>query len=229
MDTGKYNLDQEKYDALVREMCAKSPPITLTSEYADWITTNQLQFLVRLARYKFVAKMIKKTDRVLEVGSGSGLGSIFLAQHCAHVKGIEVKTTEVEQAKSLNRRKNVEFIAGDLFDWPKSRSYDVVVGLDVIEHMEIEDGRRLLDAMIGQLNDTGMLIIGSPSIYSYPYQSPLSHASHVKCYDREELVELVDGFCGRTIAFSMNDEIVHTGNPKMAWYYFVLGFMPKLP
>jgi hypothetical protein len=25
----------------------------------------------------------------------------------------------------------------------------------------------------------------------------------------------------------MNDEIVHTGHPKLAWYYIVLGFMPR--
>jgi hypothetical protein len=26
----------------------------------------------------------------------------------------------------------------------------------------------------------------------------------------------------------MNDEIVHTGHPKLAWYYFVIGFMPRV-
>ena len=171
--------------------------------------------------------MIKPTDRLLEVGSGSGLGSIFLAQHCAHVTGLDVKTTEVEEAKAINRRQNVEFVAGDLFDWPRSHAFDVVVALDVIEHLTPENGLRLLDGLVGQLKDTGMLVIGSPSVYSWPHQGALSQASHIKCYDLDELTAVIDRFCGRTIRFSMNDELVHTGHSKMAWYYFVLGFMPR--
>jgi hypothetical protein len=31
----------------------------------------------------------------------------------------------------------------------------------------------------------------------------------------------------RTFAFSMNDELVHTGHHKLAWYYFVIGVMPR--
>jgi len=30
------------------------------------------------------------------------------------------------------------------------------------------------------------------------------------------------------ITYSMNDEVVHTGHHKMAWFYFVLCFCPKL-
>jgi hypothetical protein len=25
----------------------------------------------------------------------------------------------------------------------------------------------------------------------------------------------------------MNDEIVHTGHPKLAWYYIILGVLPQ--
>jgi hypothetical protein len=37
----------------------------------------------------------------------------------------------------------------------------------------------------------------------------------------------MDGYFDRTLAFSMNDEIVHTGHPKLAWYYIVLGLLPR--
>jgi hypothetical protein len=74
----------------------------------------------------------------------------------------------------------------------------------------------------------GIVIIGTPSIHSYPYQGKYSQAAHIKCYDRDELDALMDSFFGRTVPFSMNDEIVHTGHPKLAWYYFALGFAPGL-
>ncbi len=227
VDIGSYNRDPERYRQLVDELYANNPSITLPPEYASFVKDNLLRLLIRLARYKFVARLIKKDDRVLEVGCGSGLGSIFLSQHCAHVTGLEVKTTEVEEARGINRRENVEFVVGDLFYLEAAQKYDVVVNLDVIEHMPVEQGRKLVAAMARHLRPTGMLVIGTPSIYSYQYQSPLSQASHVKCYDQAELLSLIDDYFGRTLAFSMNDEVVHTGFQKMAWYYFVLALIPK--
>jgi SAM-dependent methyltransferase len=227
-DPGIYNRDQELYAKLVRELYERYPDgVTLSAEYAEFVTSNLLHLLIRLARYKFVARMLKKTDRVLEVGCGSGLGATFLSQHCAHVTGIDVKTGEIEDARRLSRRSNVEFKVADLFKAADLGLYDAVVNLDVIEHMPPNEGRKLVKAMAGHLQPTGMLILGSPSVYSWKYQSPFSQASHVHCYDQAELVALVDEFFSRTLPFSMNDEIVHTGHPKMAWYYFILALIPK--
>jgi SAM-dependent methyltransferase len=227
IDIGPYNQDPEKYQKLVEDLYKDNPAITLSPEYAHFVKDDLLRLLIRLARYKFVARMIKKTDRLLEVGSGSGLGSIFLAQHCAKVIGMDVKAGEIEEARSINKRKNVEFREEDFFSLDVSEKYDVIVALDVIEHMAVEKGRELISNMARHLEPTGMAVIGTPSIYSFEYQGELSKASHVKCYDQQELVSLVDEYFGRTLAFSMNDELVHTGHPKMAWYYFILALMPE--
>lgn len=227
VDIGSYNLDPERYKKLIDELYEAYPSITLPARFAYFIQEDMLRLLILLARYKFVARLIKKKDRVLEVGCGSGLGSIFLSQHCAHVTGLDVKESEIEEAKAINKRENVEFITCDLFDLEPSARYDVIVNLDVIEHMPVEQGHKFIDAMTRHLEPTGMLAIGTPSIYSYQYQSPLSQASHVKCYDQEELVTLVENYFHRTLVFSMNDEMVSTGYPKMAWYYFVLAFLPR--
>ena len=228
-DPGTYNRDQDLYAKLIRELYERHPDgVTLSAEYAEFVQSNLLHLLIRLARYKFVAKMLKKTDRVLEVGCGSGLGATFLSQHCAHVTGIDVKNGEVEDARRLSKRTNVEFKVADLFKAEDLGLFDAVVNLDVIEHMEPPEGRKLVEGMARRLRPTGMMILGSPSVYSWKYQSPFSQASHIHCYDQAELVALVDEFFGRTLPFSMNDEIVHTGHPKMAWYYFILALMPKV-
>ncbi len=228
LDVGTYHYDKKLFKKLMTELYAHYPDgVTLPPEYAEHVENNLLRFLIRLARYKFVARLVKKTDRVLEVGCGSGVGCIFLAQHSAHVTGIDANSSEIQEAKKINRRKNVSFELQDLFQLPENQKFDVVIALDVIEHMTKKTAHKFLAAMVSHLEPNGMLVIGTPSIHSYKYQGELSRASHIKCYDQNELVELIDRYCARTLPFSMNDEVVHTGHPKMAWYYFILGFLPK--
>jgi len=219
--------DDEIYAQLVREQEAHFPSITLAPEYAELFEINTLQILIKLARYKFACRMLKRTDSILEVGSGTGLGGMFLSQHCHDVTGLEIKPNDHAASIAVNRRDNVKFLHQSLYDYPSEAKHDVVVSIDVLEHMSMEDGRRFIAKMVSHLKPSGMMILGTPSIHSYPYQSKYSRAAHVKCYDQPELVGLMDDFFIRTLPFSMNDEIVHTGHPKMAWYYFVIGMMPK--
>lgn len=220
--------DLQKYEQLVAEQHARFPEITLPPEYAELFEINTLQILIKLARYKFVARILKPSDDVLEVGSGTGIGAIFLAQHANSVTGLEFKPHDHAAAVKVNRRDNVTFYHKSLYDFDAAgRKFDIVVSIDVIEHMQIEDGGRFLAALSALCKDDGMVVIGSPSIHSFPYQSAYSKAAHIKCYDQVELVALMDAYFARTIAFSMNDEIVHTGHPKLAWYYFVIGILPR--
>ena len=129
VDTGSYNYDAERYQQLVNALYADYSAITLPPEYAYFVQEDLLRLLIRLARYKFVARLLKKTDHALEIGCGSGLGSIFLSQYCTHVTGMDVKTTEVEEARSINRRQNVEFKVGDFFELEAVTQYDVVVAM----------------------------------------------------------------------------------------------------
>jgi SAM-dependent methyltransferase len=222
-----YLKDAGEYDRIVQQLYEEHPHITLSPEYAECVKENLLFFLIRLARYKFVARLLAPDDEVLEIGCGSGLGAIFMAQHCARVTGLEIKAYELEEAARINRRDNVLFIEQDFFEFATDQQFDAVVLLDAIEHMEVEDGRRLVAKTCQHLRRHGMLVVGTPSIHSLPYQSAASRAGHIHCYDQQELIDLVGEFYGRVLPFSMNDELVHTGHPKMAWYYFMLGLGPR--
>lgn len=217
----------EKYDAMVEAQRENFPPLEVAPEIAELMQVNTLQLLIKLARYKFAARMLKPSDRVLEVGSGVGVGAAFLAQHCAHVTGLEIKPHDHADAIRMNRRNNVDLRLENLFDHAPSAAYDAVVCLDVLEHMPEPEGEAFLRAIARLMADDAVAIIGSPSIYSYPHQGPYSRAAHVKCYDQGEKISLVERVFARALPFSMNDEMVHTGHPKMAWYNFAVAFGPK--
>jgi 2-polyprenyl-3-methyl-5-hydroxy-6-metoxy-1,4-benzoquinol methylase len=227
IDTGSYNRDQAAYDALVKELYETHDPITLDATYANFFVNDQTGLLIQLARYKFVTRMIKKTDRVLEIGCGHGLGCMFIGQFSKNVTGIDVKRSFIEEAIKLNRRDNVEYAVEDFFEFSTKKKFDVIVAIDVIEHLEINDGQRMIKKIAECLKSDGMIIIGCPSIYSFPHQGPLSQASHIHCYDKDELCSSVEKYFSRAVGFSMNDEMVHTGHAKMSWYNFALGFGPE--
>ena len=227
-DAGKYNKNQELYQSLVDKMYEEyDGGVNLPPEYGMFFEKDLLRLLIRLARYKFVARQLTKNDTVLEVGSGSGVGTIFLGQHAKEAVGIDIKSTEVEEARSINKRENVRFICDDFFAHEFANKFDAVVSLDVIEHLDAENSDRFLTKIATTLKENGFCIIGTPSLYSWEHQSDLSKASHEKCYDLPELRSLIEEHFGRTLVFSMNDELVHTGYYKMAWYYYVLAFYPK--
>jgi protein-L-isoaspartate(D-aspartate) O-methyltransferase len=74
---------------------------------------------------------VKKTDRVLEVGPGSGYLTALLAQRAAHVYAVEVDP-RLKQLAAANLRRNgvinVTIEQGDgAQGWPKHAPYDVVV------------------------------------------------------------------------------------------------------
>ena len=70
--------------------------------------------------------------------------------------------------------------------------------------------------------ETGVLIVGSPSLQSQPYASEGSKLGHVNCKDGQDLKSLFEKYFENVFLFSMNDEAVHTGFHPMAHYLFVI-------
>jgi len=228
MEIGEYHSDKEEYQRLVDQLYREyKDGVTLPPEYASFFDNSLINVLIRLARYKFVAKMVKKSDNILEVGCGSGVGTMFLGQHCNEVIGLDVKEHEIAEARAINRRKNVTFITEDLFNLQEDKKFDVIVSMDVLEHLTDEQSDKFVAKISRLLKADGFFACGVPSIYSLQYQSPLSRASHVNCPDRDKLESDLQNYFRRTFPFSMNDEIVHTGFEKMAWYYIVIATFPK--
>ena len=100
--------------------------------------------------------------------------------------------------------------------------FDAVYSLDVLEHIAAADEHRFMTNIADSLVSDGVLMIGTPSVQSQAYASPLSKAGHVNCKDHMQLKALMLRYFDNAFIFSMNDELVHTGFYPMAHYLFAV-------
>jgi protein-L-isoaspartate(D-aspartate) O-methyltransferase len=74
---------------------------------------------------------LRKTDRVLEVGTGSGYFTALLAHRCAQVHSVEINPTLAEMGRrNLERHgaDNIVLESGDAArGWPRHAPYDAIV------------------------------------------------------------------------------------------------------
>lgn len=178
----------------------------------------------RLARYKFVAKMLAGRGHVLEIGCGDAFGTRIVQAEVGRLTGTDFDPVFVEDVRQrMVPRWQFDVFVHDLLDGPVQGSYDAVYALDVLEHIDPAKERVFLENAFAPLGPHGAAVIGIPSLESQTYASSQSKAGHVNCKSAPELKTLMESFFHNVFMFSMNDEVVHTGYHKMAHYLLAIG------
>jgi 2-polyprenyl-3-methyl-5-hydroxy-6-metoxy-1,4-benzoquinol methylase len=173
--------------------------------------------LFALSRYKFVSKMLDGYDHVLEIGCGDAFCSELVS---AQVKKLSLTDNEEINISQINHAKFHDVFLHNFIDSPIQKKYDAIYSLDVLEHIQEEDP--FLKNAIQSLSETGLMIIGMPTIESQPYASAISRAGHVNCKSKSALKKLMLTYFHTVLMFSMNDEVVHTGFDQMSHYIFAV-------
>lgn len=122
----------------------------------------------------------RKTDRVLEVGTGSGYLTGLLAQRAQHVYGVEISPTLKAFGEANLRRAGIHNVTVEEGDgargWSKSAPYDVIIlgGSTPV----------LPDALLSQLNVGGRLfaIVG---------EAPVMQAQLITCVAKDSYNSVV--------------------------------------
>jgi len=185
---------------------------------------NPLMCGIKLARFKFAAKMLSPEDTVLDIGCGNGLSSYFYSHFSKRVVGVDLYAKLSETTKNLNTP-GLSFVQADALSMPfEEGQFTAITSVDVIEHFHQPDGEKIIKRSSELLAENGMMILGTPSKFSEKYRSKQSQHIHFHEYEPDELKALCSKYFKRTILFSMNDEVVHTGFNKLAWFFYVLCF-----
>src|SRR5215831_4177395 len=146
-----------------------------------------------LARYKFVAKMLRGRHSALEVGCGDAFGTRIVRQAIPEVCAIDFDPLFIKDAiNGMSNRWRISLQCLDILDCGVEWGFfDAVYALDVLEHISLIDEPIFFSNIIKALNPHGCLIIGTPSLESQPYASELSKAGHVNCKSAPELQQLM--------------------------------------
>lgn len=198
----------------------------LMSSHTWLIDPKRLVFV--LARYKFVAKMLAGSDKVLEIGCADAFGSRIVSQEVKSLVVSDFDPVFIADARTrVVEPFTFECLTHDILAAPVAEKFDGVYALDVIEHIAPERENRFLTHIVASLDPHGTAIIGSPSIQSQAYASPASKEGHVNCKDGSQFKRLMLEFFHNVFIFSMNDEVVHTGFFPMANYLLALCCGPR--
>ncbi|MEG1742347.1 MAG: class I SAM-dependent methyltransferase, partial [Acetivibrio sp.] len=157
-----------------------------------------------------------------ELGCQEGLGSLFFQQNCnlERYLGIDMDEEAIIWSKE-NLNEKLEFMKDNfLISKAQYGTFDAVVSLDVIEH--IEDEKRYFEVIVDNLKEEGIAIIGTPNEKLSPYASEGSKIAHINLYTQERLYETAIKYFENVFIFNMNDEVVNMGFDPMSCYIFAL-------
>ena len=126
-------------------------------------------------------------NNVLEVGCGNGNFTVFLAQECDRVTGIDINKEYVEVAKKrLVKQAGVTILQEDVTKLQSRNSFDTIIMLDVLEH--IENDIATLQQLNTLLQPQGKLIIKVPAL-NYIYGEMDRAIGHYRRYNKNTLAD----------------------------------------
>jgi len=107
-----------------------------------------------------------KALRVLDAGSGLGQYSWYLARRFPSwdITATDINEEAISDSQDFFRRSgvtNVSFRTGDLAEFVEPGTYDLVLSVDVMEH--IEEDTRVFQNLCRSMKPGGMLLISTPS------------------------------------------------------------------
>ncbi len=161
----------------------------------------------------FFALQFAQDKRVLDVASGEGYGSAYLASVAKKVDGFDASAEAVAHARSVyGDNPRVSFTRADIdgfFRDTNPESYDLVTAFEIIEHVDERAQLALLEGIHHVLAPGGVAIISSPDKQLYSDVRLSKNPFHVREMYRDEFATLL----GRVFpAVRMFEQLTYTGS-----------------
>ena len=200
------------------------PPVVLGPGATHSMHTDPKHLCFVLSRYKLCAKLLAGKKKAVEVGCGDGFGLPLVAETVGELLAVDNEPRQIADNQTrLGFVKNCRFEVWDFVDKPHPERFDAAYSIDVIEHIDAVDERRLFANLIASLTDDAVAVVGTPNVEASRHSSRESQACHINLKSAGALRALMETYFVNVFIFSMNDEVVHTGYHPMAHYLMALG------
>lgn len=145
-------------------------------------------------RWSFARRFIDTTDNVLEIGCGQDkpLSKILTGGASARVNkyvGVDLNKIKPSESQRLTFLGEFNFVERykELLKGEFKEGFDVVVHLEVIEHMKAEYGTKMLKACFEALKPGGTMLMSTPC-----YDGKRHAANHIHEYTVPELQKVTE-------------------------------------
>ena len=116
---------------------------------------------------KKLSQTLPSSSKVLDAGMGFGQYSWWMARKFRgwNITAADIKSEQVADCNAFFRRERLgerfRAIEADLVRWTGTGKYDLVLCVDVMEH--IEEDRKVFGSFFSMMNNGGYLVISTPS------------------------------------------------------------------
>lgn len=143
-------------------------------------------------RWSFARRFISAKDSVLEIGCGEEkpLSKILTGGAAAHVKhyvGVDLNKLKPSNSQRLDFYGEFDFTKRHKELIKTHGEFDVVVHYEVIEHMSVAHGQKLLKAALACLKPGGVMLMSTPC-----YDGKRHAANHIHEYTVPELQKMTE-------------------------------------
>jgi SAM-dependent methyltransferase len=175
---------------LQRDQPPGVPPLPLTGERTlPDVPAENYWFRRHLAVYEWIgARVIGR--RVLDMACGEGYGAEVLSRGAASVVGVDANPEAHDHARLRYRRQNLAFDRGLVETYGEPGSFDAVVFLQTIEH--VEDPLAVLEHFRDLLAPAGTVYVSTPNLLTLapPGADKSGNPWHVREYRAHEFDQL---------------------------------------
>jgi SAM-dependent methyltransferase len=173
-----------------RDQPSGVPPLELTGERTlPDVPAENYWYRRHLAVYEWIGARVAGR-RVIDMACGEGYGSEVLSRSAQDVVGVDANPQAHDHARLRYRRQNLRFERGLLAVHGEPGSYDVVVCLQTIEHVEAPTG--VLGRFRELLAPGGVAYVSTPNVLTLapPGETKSGNPWHIREYRAGEFEDL---------------------------------------
>ena len=173
--------------------------------------------MAHLARYIFVTRQMSGTETLIEIGSGTGYGAMTLSK----VAKSTVAFDPYVDSAPLNLKWGNEKLK--FVDSPHNLGpFDVVVSLEVIEHMPRKDADAFLESLVSLGHKDSKWFISTPRVLPDEDRTENRKRAHPFEYSFSEFQTILKQHFRHVHLFSQNDGLISFQNHRMAWNFVAI-------